>query len=60
MAVVLRSNSDLVYLPDHGYVGDDGGESQWILLGPADHLSLCSLLSITSRPLFCHDLRIDT
>ncbi|ORY28163.1 hypothetical protein BCR39DRAFT_535829 [Naematelia encephala] len=24
MAVVLRSNSDLVYLPDHGFVGDEG------------------------------------
>jgi hypothetical protein len=27
MAVVLRSNSDLAYLPDHGFVGEDGGES---------------------------------
>jgi hypothetical protein len=26
MAVVLRSNSDLVYLPDHGYVGEEGGD----------------------------------
>lgn len=26
MAVVLRSNTDLVYLPDHGYVGEEGGE----------------------------------
>jgi hypothetical protein len=26
-AVVLRSNSDLVYLPDHGFVGEEGGES---------------------------------
>ncbi|EIW71098.1 hypothetical protein TREMEDRAFT_28352 [Tremella mesenterica DSM 1558] len=24
MAVVLRSSSDLVYLPDHGFVGEDG------------------------------------
>ncbi|GFZ48506.1 hypothetical protein JCM24511_06254 [Saitozyma sp. JCM 24511] len=24
MAVVLRSNSDLAYLPDHGFVGEDG------------------------------------
>jgi hypothetical protein len=27
MAVVLRSNTDLVYLPDHGFVGEEGGES---------------------------------
>lgn len=27
MAIVLRSNTDLVYLPDHGFVGDEGGES---------------------------------
>ena len=26
MAVVLRSNSDLAYLPDHGFVGEEGGE----------------------------------
>jgi hypothetical protein len=26
MAVVLRSNTDLVYLPDHGFVGEEGGE----------------------------------
>jgi hypothetical protein len=26
MAVVLRSSSDLVYLPDHGFVGIEGGE----------------------------------
>lgn len=26
MAVALRSHSDLVYLPDHGFVGEDGGE----------------------------------
>jgi hypothetical protein len=26
MAVVLRSTSDLVYLPDHGFVGEEGGK----------------------------------
>lgn len=26
MAVVLRSNSDLVYLPDHGFIGEEGGK----------------------------------
>lgn len=26
MAVVLRSNTDLVYLPDHGFVGEEGGK----------------------------------
>jgi len=25
MAVVLRSKTDLVYLPDHGFVGEEGG-----------------------------------
>lgn len=25
MAAALRSHSDLVYLPDHGFVGEDGG-----------------------------------
>jgi hypothetical protein len=27
MALVLRSSSDLVYLPDHGFVGEEGGKS---------------------------------
>lgn len=26
MAIVLRSNTDLVYLPDHGFVGEEGGK----------------------------------
>jgi hypothetical protein len=26
MAVVLRSKTDLVYLPDHGFVGEEGGK----------------------------------
>jgi hypothetical protein len=26
MALVLRSSTDLVYLPDHGLVGEPGGE----------------------------------
>lgn len=25
MAVALRTNPDLIYLPDHGFVGPDGG-----------------------------------
>jgi len=32
MAVALRSSFDLVYLPDHGFVGEDGGESVLFLL----------------------------
>lgn len=26
MAIVLRSNTDLVYLPDHGFGGEEGGK----------------------------------
>jgi hypothetical protein len=31
MAVVLRSKTDLVYLPDHGFVGEEGGKRLPIL-----------------------------
>lgn len=40
MAVVLRSNTDLVYLPDHGYVGEEGGGlQQMTTCHPGDHAS---------------------
>lgn len=44
MAVALRSHSDLVYLPDHGFVGEDGGE-------------LRSRPTSTAHPLLSHLVR---
>lgn len=34
MALVLKSNSDLVDVPDHGFVGEEGGECDHIHLQP--------------------------
>ncbi|KAK4686808.1 hypothetical protein P7C73_g3309, partial [Tremellales sp. Uapishka_1] len=50
MALVLRNNSDLVYLPDHGLVGDDGGQIRRVdvshnLLGSEGTISLFRGLS---------------
>ena len=43
MAVALRSSFDLVYLPDHGFVAEDGGEWAYSGVLPGDWGLVCPL-----------------